>query len=286
MVTTVEPDPVAALDGIELEQLHQLRSDRRLWTLTDVQTALHLSDRGAVLKLWRTTCNYLYGGHREWPPRGDVLTKRLPDAETPAEDIWWPPYAQLLPPPDLPGNRAQPRWYAGTIMMWAVQVGRLRLPDLTPVKMVPRGGRDKTAAPPDLSDIDLDQLEALVDDDNLWTIQDIEGYFGVTQETAQRWARATRNRFSRGITTWPPSAEEARNITSNPGGTGLSWWPSHQRLLPPPKGTDSGGRPRFYGSGAARYWSEDRFLWRAGDVKKWALEVGRLLPDGTVVRLH
>jgi hypothetical protein len=282
----VEPDPVAALDGVELEALHRLRSDSRIWTLSDVQAALHLADRKAVLKLWRTTCNYLYGGHREWPPRGTVLTRRLPDAGAPVTDLWWPSYTALLPPPDLPGSRVQPRWYAGTIMTWAVQVGRLRLPDLAPIKATPRGGHDSAPAPVDLSDISLKQLQALVDDDNLWTIQDIEEFFGVIQETAQRWARATRNRFERGITTWPPGAEEGRQATSDPDGTGLSWWPSHPRLLPPPKGTDSGGRARYYGSGDARYWSEARFLWRAGDVKKWALEVGRLLPDGTVVRLH
>lgn len=286
MSTTVEPDPVAALDGVELEALHRLRSDSRIWTLSDVQEALHLSDRGAVLKLWRTTGNYIYGGHRTWPPRGDVLKSRLPDAATPAEGIWWPPYSRLLPPPDLPGNRAQPRWYAGTIMTWAVQVGRLRLPDLAPVRATPRGGQDAVPVVPDISDIDLGQLTALVDDDRLWTIKDIEEYFEVTQETAQRWARATRNRLGRGLTTWPPSAEEGRQAISDPEGAGLTWWPPHPRLLPPPKGTDSGGRARHYGSGDARYWAQDRFLWRAGDVKMWALQVGRMLPDGTVVRLH
>lgn len=285
MRISVEPDRAAVLDGIELEDLHRLRADTRIWTLTDVQAALHISSRYVLLKLWRCTCNYLYGGHREWPPLGEVRNKRLPDVGTPVEHMWWPPYDALLPPPDLPGGRANPRWYAGTIMTWAVQVGRLRLPDLAPVKGTSRGGKPEPSAV-DLSGISLARLEALVDDDNLWTVTDIEKFFEVKHEVAQRWVRAVRNRLERGVTSWPPTNQEARQIVSDPEGTGLTWWPSHHRLLPPPNGTESGGRRRFYGSGEGRWWREGSLLWKAGAVKKWGLEVGRLQPDGTVVHLH
>lgn len=286
-MSTLDADPVAALDGIDLEDLHRLRADTRVWTLADVQAALHMSKRDVVLKLWRRTCNYLYGGHRAWPPVGEVLNKRLPDAGPPVETMWWPPSDALLPPPDLPGYRSNPRWYAGTIMTWAVQVGRLRLPDLAPVKGTPRGGGAQPRPPAvDLSDIDLDQLQSLVDDDRLWTVDDIAEFFEVTPEAAQRWARAVRNRLERGVTTWPPTNQEARQVAHDPTGRGLGWWPSHHRLLPPPIGVESSGHARTYGRGDASWTWEGRLLWKAGAVKKWGLEVGRLLPDGTVAHLH
>lgn len=280
------PDPVAALDGIDLKKLHRLRADTTIWTLSDVQTALHMADRSVALKPWRTTCNYLYGGHREWPPEGNVLKRRLPDAGPPVQQMWWPPYYALLPPPDLPGGRAQPRWYAGTILVWAMRTGRLTLTDLTPIRQTPRGGLMPEPADVDVSDIDLDQLKALVDDDSLWTVNDIEQFFQVTHEVAQRWARAVRNRLERGVTTWPPSYEEMKQITRDTTGSGLTWWPSHHRLLPPPKGTKRGDKVRTYGTGKSRWTWEGPYVWRAGDVKKWGLKVGRLLFDGTVVHLH
>lgn len=286
MRTPVEPDPAAVLDGIKVEQLHRMRSDMRIWTIADVQAALHLPSRDVLLKLWRCTCNYLYAGHRAWPPVGAVRNKRLPDAGTPVEKMWWPPYDALLPPPDLPGNRANPRWYAGTIMTWAVQVGRLRLPDLAPVKGTSRGGAQPEPPAIDLTGISADQLKALVEDDSLWTVNDVEEFFQVTHEVAQRWARTVRNRLERGVSTWPPSNQEAKRIARDPDGTGLTWWPSHPRLLPPPIGTESGDRVRTYGTGDSQWTWEGRLLWQAGAVKKWGLEVGRLLPDGTVVHLH
>lgn len=269
-----------AADVIDLDQMRRLTTDNTVWGLPHVRSALGLRERGSALRLWRVTCNYLYGGMTVWPPHGDGLTRRVTQADAVERpDLWWPPHVAMLPPPDFP-DPARPRWYAGTTRRWAMQVGRMSV-DGYPIKARPRGkARAVSETRADITQVDMDLVRQLTADDAWWTIVDVREFFGVSEPTAQHWYRACRNRWSNGVRTWPPA--EGRRLATQDG-PNLTWWPPHPGLLPPPESMDDKGTGRFYGEDQNRWWAGMRYLWRAGTIKAWGLKTGRLLTDGTVV---
>ncbi|WP_284740254.1 hypothetical protein [Amycolatopsis sp. RTGN1] len=122
---------------------------------------------------------------------------------------------------------------------------------------------DYRAVPPAraIDDIDLDRMKALAADDKLWTIAQVAEGLGLSlRRTRQLWRQMTDwLQYGQGI--WPPRPD---TYLTDPHPVQLEWFPPHQTLLPLPD-DDATGQPR----------------WRAGTIRMWAMQTGRMNPDGT-----
>ncbi|MBE8523101.1 hypothetical protein ILP97_37375 [Amycolatopsis sp. H6(2020)] len=112
-----------------------------------------------------------------------------------------------------------------------------------------------------IDDIDLDRMKALAADDELWTIAQVAEGLGLSlRRTRQLWRQMTDwLQYGQGI--WPPRPD---TYLTDPHPVQLEWFPPHQTLLPSPD-DDATGQPR----------------WRAGTIRRWAIQTGRMNPDGT-----
>jgi hypothetical protein len=234
--------------------LDELLAEATLWDLGDIARALDIDKRVAD-KLARVAANYRDGAATQWPPAGDTLRQRLTPRGHAEELTGWPPYLGVLPPPATsPGER--PRWRAGDVRRWAMQVGRMAL-DGTPLPAgAARAGfpaKVPTASPkPTLPDRDqIETIRQLCHDDTPWTSIDIELFFGVTQPRIAQWAAATREMMAGQWRHWPPLGEHGR-------GRKVVGWPPFFSMLPPPCAPSN------------------HMTWRAGDVIEWGLKTGRI----------
>lgn len=114
----------------------------------------------------------------------------------------------------------------------------------------PRGPRE----------IDLNRLYALWNDQELLTTALMGDELGLTSRHAvhRLWA-PTRSYLDGTSSSWPPGGD---------GGQGgqVHWWPPHHSALPPPD--IYGEQPR----------------WKVGNLRRWAMQTGRMEVDGTPVR--
>lgn len=285
MSTTLKQRPTTPVD---LYYMQRMCADPTPWGLAEVETALGLRNRVAVAKLWNNSLNYLQGGLTEWPPSGETLGKRLPI--TGQQGLaWWPSHVAVLPVPDLPWDGGRPRWTAGCIRKWALEVGRMTWTlDLTPRMPTGRGHRQPKQVVGE-TPVDLTMVRQLVASEDLWEISDVARFFEVAEVTARHWSRAMVNRWLGGITAWPPSRYESRRVIRAKAATLLDWWPADSRLLPPPAMVRV--RDRLVPADEYRESYDGRrravtYLWSAGDVARHGLHTGRLRADGTVVQLH
>lgn len=102
---------------IDYAQVQALQNDPTIWTLENIAEELEVSKIAVQKWRWKT----LQHVEKE---------ERVPLAH------------DTLPVPDAPDSKPRrPKWYAGSIRTWAMQVGRM-LPDGTAQHM-PRRGRPK-----------------------------------------------------------------------------------------------------------------------------------------------
>lgn len=247
----------------ELRHAHLLRSDPTLWGKPEIRAALGNIDRSTMDRLMYTGLNYALKGVVQWPPDRSVIGKKddLPVvAERSLKD--WPPHHSILPAPTVWVGADRPRWRAGVIRTWAMQVGRMTL-DGQPIVLGPGRGqpRLRLRATRSADDADLETLHYLIDDPAPWDLTDIQAFFQVDALTARYWMQAADNRALSGVRTWPPSFQESRTRAEPKTRGRLRRWPPHYRMLPGP-----GERT-------------------AGEIKLWAMQTGRMLPDGTLVNL-
>lgn len=242
-----------------LARIKELCSDPTLWDLWQVQNAIGVKDRTVMYKFMYTGDNYDRGGVTTWPPTMAEMSKR-DLGEVPvdlASDC--PPHVSILRRGvSLSGGRR--RWRAGDVRRWAMQVGRMTMHG-TPI--VPTSARGSVAKPKAVSGdpVDLGGIDALIEDPTPWGQREIAELFEVDVSAVDRWARATRNRTTRGVRMWPPLSTETKHASTGGRGPRLRGWPPHHRLLPP--------EPE----------------WTAGNIRLWGLRTGRLRLDGTVVTI-
>jgi hypothetical protein len=240
-------------DAVLRRLVDELLDDATLWDITDIARALAV-DKKRAEALARVTANYVDGGATQWPPVGDALRQRLPPRGHAEGATGWPPSFSALPPPATPPGE-RPRWRAGDVRRWAMQVGRMNL-DGTPVpaSALPRHGypaRVSEDSPrPELDPVQIERVQELCDDDALWTQADIVKFFDVTQGRVAQWAAATREMAAGRCRHWPPSNERGP-------GRKVSGWPPSLSMLPPPV-------------------EADPLSWRAGEVVRWGLMTGRI----------
>lgn len=275
---------------VDLYYMRRMCADPTPVGLPEIAELLGLNWRKQVASLWNNTLNYLVGGLTEWPPTGEALNKRLPATGEPGL-AWWPSHIAVLPPPDMPWTAARPRWSKGRVVKWALEVGRLTW-SLDPVPRLPRArGHRKIEQAAPVEPVDLTSARRLAASDELWDTRDIARFYEVSEATVRHWVRACLNRWVGGVTQWPPGRDDRREVRTGRRST-VTWWPAHQRMLPPPDKASLGGtvvpatqvrRDSCEHDGQVL---RPQFLWRAGDIAMWGLHTGRLLPDGTVVPLR
>lgn len=252
-----------------------LQESTELLGLRAVMRVIGVNGRHAQRYLEIATRNYFQHGWGIWPPTVEILRRSLPSAEhhpRPLTD--WPYHPGVLPPFEV-GGADNPRWLAGTIYRWAMVTGRVDI-DGNPTKPKGPGGRRKIDHDhPPLDHVDLRLWEALVGDTSLWTVADISASLQCGVSVVQHWSRAMRGMRNGGLE-WPPDKEAARRVVKPaPGNTVAEDWPAHPGVLPPP--VDWGSDTRTDGP-----WNErPRPRWRAGDIRAWAMLVGRMQLDGT-----
>lgn len=116
-------------------------------------------------------------------------------------------------------------------------------------------------------------MEVAQADTTLATMTDIASTLDVVDangklETA-RWWSAARHFLDTTTAEWPPSKEilaGRRPVHASPG-SGVDSYPTHRGVLPPPEIRTSG---------------QPRWLW--GDIRRWAMQNGRMNHLGTEVR--
>lgn len=123
-----------------------------------------------------------------------------------------------------------------------------------------------TATTIDLDQVDWALYDRLVHDDTLWTLRDITRELQVNTFTSGNWERACRNYRGGAALSWPPNMAQLRKALSpaEPDAPRLPDWPAHPAVLPPPEPLDV-AEPH----------------WRAGAVRQWAMQAGRMRLDGT-----
>lgn len=111
-----------------------------------------------------------------------------------------------------------------------------------------------------LEDIDFDRLEALQADDKLWTVTQVADALGLSLCRTRQLPRQTTDWLQYGQGQWPP---RPHTYSSHPQPVEVTWLPPHQAMLPLPDDTST-ENPR----------------WRAGTIRTWAMQTGRMSPDG------
>ena len=265
--------PSTPLSPALLHTMHALQADRTLWGPRDIQQALGLNDRTSLHYLRVASKNYTDRGLVQWPPNLAALRKPIPVAEgiQPACLSRWPAHPHVRPPPLAHvGDSTSPQWYAGDVRRWAMKTGRMAL-DGTALLLTPHGPTRTpgAATSPDLSEVDFDLRQRLVDDDAPWKLADVTKALEVTPGAVWHWYRATRNMVDGRNRCWPPPVAAARRVAKPRGSkkNALRTWPPHHRVLPPPDRYD-----------------DDTPVWRAGTIRLWAMKTGRMALDGTIIR--
>lgn len=268
------------VDAATLARAAELQADRTLWDMADIQEALALKDRTSLHYMRVATRNYTQGGLLTWPLSTSETRKARPPAGPGVPRLTdWAPQATVLPPPDL-DDGASPRWFAGTIYRWAMQVGRMTLLG-EPLWVASRGPvRAPHLLPhPELPKVKWARYRELLADQTLWTISDIGAAAAVNKAASSVWYRATREYMASGCQQWPPPKEIGGETA---GGAALTGWPTHPRLLPPPDAVDEEGVDRWYPiAGGGSWHAKTRFQWKAGTARRWLMQTGRMALDGT-----
>lgn len=249
-------------DAVVRRLVDELLNDATLWDINDIAHALGV-ERKPVEKLARVAANYLDGGATQWPPAGEMLRQRLTPRGHATGLAEWPPDFAVLPPPATPPGE-RPRWRAGDVRRWAMQVGRMTV-DGTPV---PPSGQARRGFParvpedgprPTLDPVQIERVQALCDDETLWTWTqaDIVIFFDMTQPRVAQLAATTREVIGGQWRHWPPLGEQ------HDRGRKADEWAPLLSVLPPPVTSHKGGH----------------MVWRAGDVIRWGLTTGRITID-------
>ncbi len=278
---TLELDPRLPDEEVpvDLDLWRELTTDTEVWGLSDVTRELGLN-RTTAHRLRVALRNLTEGRIAVWPPRGPELEKLQPVLGTTPEP-WWPDCVSALPPVDFPGTSSAPRWYAGTIRRWAMRVGRMA-PDGTLITPANPGTRPRPSEPMVVDDLDLGRVQELWADTTLWKVRDIAVALDVEPHQAENWARVASNYTAQGMKHWPPAAG-ATVIAKVRSGPRLQDWPPHWRTLPPPDETVTVELAR--GKAGQRQYARVAPRWYAGTIRRWAMRVGRMAPDGTATPL-
>lgn len=121
-----------------------------------------------------------------------------------------------------------------------------------------------------LASVNVDRMRELQDDPTLLDLSDVQALLAGDMHhraVVLDFARTTYNYTDGGHLAWPPAGDVLRRKLPPDGSVaGVRDWPPDVQLLPPPT-TVAGGRPR----------------WRAGVVYQYAMQSGRMDPDGNVV---
>lgn len=270
---TVTPQAQALLGTATIQHIVNLREDQALWDLHDIERELCLN-RTSIYRLYRVTRNYLAHGVTEWPPT-KIMSQRdfVPRTLASGGLGWWPPHFSALPPPDVDSAASRPRWRAGRIRTWAMQVGRMTV-DGTPVRLTGRGhGRAIPQSRLNVDWINQETHAALVNDETLWAIDEIWTFFQVSETVGRGWEQAAHALWTGTTRTWPPPRYIDKQDREHD--EGLRWWPPHRRVLPPPDAVQDDSTDHLPG----------RYLWKAGTIKRWGMQVGRVDLTGKPVPL-
>jgi len=254
-----------------LARLAGWEADDRVWSLPEVQVATGL-DKTGISRLWRL-CRLYYSGTlplAAWPPTvGDrqiALPTRLEVVVT-----WWPPHEAVLPFPDQWGPGSRPSWFASTIWMWMLKVGRMDL-DGALVDQSHRKSRPVFLPGSRRVPVDVDPaVLAAVEDRELVDAGEVAVMVGLSAEELDELVQMTVF-YALGCPEWPPPWRKQVRLPENPPEQGWDVeqdaWYTDPRVLPPPVRIDVD--PAM--DADARYVPR----WRRGRIVLWALRVDRL----------
>jgi hypothetical protein len=100
---------------------------------------------------------------------------------------------------------------------------------------------------------------ALIRDDTVWTVADIARELDVELQTVRTWRKDSRAVKRASSAATAPSAAPSRSLRRAAG---------HPNRLPDPD-----------------FPVENKPMWKAGTIRKWAIQTGRMEKDGTPKRL-
>jgi hypothetical protein len=249
-----------------VEHVRRLQSDPTPIDILGVTELLHV-ERPLSWRWHNTMRHYCAGTENRWPPpaatgrRASLKTQSVDVPEGPPV-LSWPPDPAVLPPYDDPANG---RWRTGTIINWAMRVGRMDLLG-RPSRPRQRPGRARFRKQPPPPAGQLARLRELADDDRLVSSEELDTALGMSSKWKWILLRNTRAYLQGVLTDWPPPPKDQppRLLLPEPDLAAALAWPPHWRVLPPPARVGE----RLPGHLYRQLW------WRAGDLWLWRAQTG------------